>query len=166
VTSVFSKGINFKSPASVAVIDARHVKGPKSMAKVTIELDLDVVQEAVKANVAPAVAEVLAKHYDIKAMIIEELQRQEEPRSHPVFYMDMMAGAGAPLITELVRTAVHEAALAHVEAELKNNRPALDAAFRRMMKDSPDALVKAFVDMIDGGSIDLDLDMTVTRRSD
>jgi len=143
------------------------------MAKVTIELDLSVVQKAIKAEVKPAVAAVLAQHYDIKAMITEELLREPTKKDRTDDYLlryAMLGGfgvaptTGAAGIEQMIRSAIRQAADEYIKVAIDERRDAIYAAFRKMLTNSPDRLVTAFVEMIEGADISLDLATTLSVK--
>ena len=139
-------------------------------AKVSVELDLAVVEEAIKAEVAPAVRDVLARHYDIPQMIADELLREPEKkdqdRAHDYLTRYIMfSGApesGRPLVEGLVRSAIKDAAEEYVKLVIDERRDVICAAFRKMMASSPDRLVNAFVEMIEGADLSLELATTLS----
>lgn len=138
------------------------------MAKATIELDWTVIREAIDAEVAPAVRKVLAEHHDIPAMIAQELllQPEEQKTTLDTFISAALVRtsgwlAGPLLIERMVRGAIREAAQNYIEYTIEARREELEAAFRRMMKDSPDRLVKAFVGMIEGADLGLEIEATI-----
>lgn len=146
------------------------------MAKVQIELDLAVVQKAIKAEVKPAVAAILAQRYDIKAMIAEELLREpaksdKDGSDMYSWHMTRMLGyGGAPpqrgqaAVEGMVRAAISEAAQEYIKVAVDEQRDAIYAAFRKMMAASPDRLVNAFVEMIEGADIEFDLATTLSIK--
>lgn len=130
------------------------------MAKVIIELDLSVVERAIKAEVNPAVRDVLARHYDIPAMISEQLLREpdkdKKPRATslgwPGLYEERPA-TGRAAIEAAIRSAINSAAEEYVQVVMDERRDAIYAAFKKMMADSPDRLANAFVEMIEGADL-------------
>lgn len=127
---------------------------------VTIELDLSVVQEAIKTHTVEAVTVLLGKHYDIPKMIEAELLREPKKeksgedfmaRMFPVLYSAEAHPTGRRMIESMVRIAIREIADEYVKAKVAEQRSDLEAAFRKMMQKSPDKLVKAFVGAIESG---------------
>lgn len=121
------------------------------MSKVSIELDLKVVQDAIHAKVAPVVDEILAG-VDIPALIKEALLKKPDRED---FYLPMMGyrRPQAP-VDDLVDAAVADAARTYVKNAIEGERAKLEAAFSKMLQNSSSkiakTMVKALTDGMDG----------------
>lgn len=131
------------------------------MSKVSIELDLSVVQEAINAKVRPAVEAVLSK-YDLPALIKQKLEGKDL-RSGGIpmmaYYDVMLSRLGgrtddknAPrVIDTMVNDAISTLAKEYVEKAVKSDSKRIEIALRDMMRDSPNALVKTLLAAIESG---------------
>ncbi len=116
------------------------------MSKISIELDLDVVQEAIHAKVQPAVDDILSR-YDIPKLIKDELLKEKEPDNDmyvSMYYMmrGASAGKGRPLLEQLIETSVRELAEQYIKGWVEKERPRIEDAFETMLRDSTAPLAK------------------------
>lgn len=129
------------------------------MSSVKIELDLTIVQEAIKTHTCAAVAELLDKHYDIKAMIKEQLLK-DKPENNSGMYGELMTmryvlashlaePTGKSLIEGLINSAIRQLADDYVKSHVQNQKKELYAAFKKMMISGNNKFVKAFGTAID-----------------
>lgn len=128
------------------------------MSSVKIELDLTIVQEAIKTHTLSAVTAILDKHYDIPKMVKDELlrepkkEKEEEYFGFPYIYGHPRAKlSGKAMIEQMVKDAIHEQAEKYVKDGVVKQKKELEVAFRKMMAKSPDKLVKAFLGAIQSG---------------
>lgn len=124
--------------------------------KISIDLDLTVVQDAIHAKVEPVVTDILKK-YDLKKLIAAELTRKRpKADSHygliPYYMAAMGGGADHPqtLMEELIRSAVNDAAKAYIKKAVDAQSPKIEAAFRKMLKGSPDKLARTLLASLSG----------------
>lgn len=122
------------------------------MSKVSIEIDLSVVQKAINAKVQPAVDAILAKR-DIPKLIEAELNRKDRDagRDYMGYFLAGFGGGGSgrPMIEGLIRDAVYKAAEEFVKKRIKADRAKIEKAFVRMMRESPDVLAKTMLASLD-----------------
>lgn len=119
--------------------------------KVTIELDMAVVQKAVNAKVQPAVEKILAS-VDLPSRIATALlakpkSSRGDPYSIGLHQMMMYGGYGdsrAP-IEGLIDTAINEAAQAFIKKAVAADRNKIEAAFKKMLAESPSRLAKTLL---------------------
>lgn len=120
------------------------------MSKVSIELDLSVVQEVIHAKVAPAADTILAR-YDIPALIEKELiAERKDDRGGRAALMWMhydMAARQTPyrVIDNVITDEIRKAAEAYVKKAIEADREKIEAAFRKMIRDNPGRLAQALL---------------------
>lgn len=139
------------------------------MAKIKIELDAAVVEAAINVKVEPAVSEIIAKRYDLKQLIVDELEKASVESGyvgHGGVLLGMLPSKPQPLIDRLVRSAIQDAAQAFVQFHVEEHKAALSAAFLKMMTESADQMARAFVSMMESGDINLQVRQEITVRSD
>lgn len=114
------------------------------MSKVSIELDLSVVQEAIHARVQPAVDAILSK-YDLTKLIEKELKKPT-PVGRDRYFMSIFgSGETVPLVDHLVTTEIRSAAEAFVKGAVANQKDRIERALRKMMADSESTLANTLV---------------------
>lgn len=130
------------------------------MSKISIDLDLAVVQKALHAKVQPAVDKIL-EGYDLSAMIVRELEKPVETRQDSLAFtimahnrmLDTLTGRQRkeePRIVALIQQAIHEAADTYVKDGLKKQTKQLEAAFKKMIEGSSNKLAKTFLASLEG----------------
>lgn len=123
------------------------------MSKVSIELDLSIVQEVIHAKVAPAVDAILAR-YDIPALIEKELitERKDAGGSHYMrryMFMDERNVTPYRVIDNVISGEVRKAAEAYVKAAIEADREKIEGAFKKMIRDNPSRLAHALLSSLE-----------------
>lgn len=132
---------------------------------VSIELDLEVVQDAIHAKVRPAVDEILSR-YDLQKLIKEKLEQRAPSQIQAMTYMyARLSGYGenTPLIETLISNEIQKAAEGFVKAHIEKERPKIEAAFVKMLKGSSDKLARSFFRSLEG-ALDNDWSFTVATN--
>lgn len=127
------------------------------MSKISIDLDLAVVQEALHAKVQPAVDKILAK-YDLPALVAAELEKKppkEDSYGMVAYRMAIFGGYGGgtvgTVLESLISQSIQESAKEYVAAHLKKERVSLETAFEKMLAGSKHALCQAFLRSLESG---------------
>lgn len=123
------------------------------MSKVSIELDLSVVQEVIHAKVAPAVETILAR-YDIPALIEKELIAERKAPRGDHYGMFMMAHHALDLppyrvIDSVISVEIRKAAESYVKDAIEADREKIEDAFKKMIRDNPSRLAQALLSSLE-----------------
>lgn len=115
------------------------------MSQMNISLDMDRVQSSVQAKIRPAVEAELAK-VDVQKMIQDALNQKAPDGRSTFMYMVRGYGDGPPrtILENMVQQGVVAIAKEFAEAALREQRPALEDAFMRMLEKSKVGFVQAF----------------------
>lgn len=143
---------------------------------VTITLELDVVQRAIHAKVAPVVEKILASagiERRIEVALLECSKRAgDDAWHHGMLLRASMFGHddGLPVIDKLLARAIKEAAFEFVKKSVHRERANIEEAFKRMLAASGDMIARTMFDALEGGitnewRFNLDTKMIAERKS-
>lgn len=135
------------------------------MSKVSIELDLKVVQTAINAKVAPAVAAVLST-VDLPGLIEGALLKEAPKPSRYaslISIFDDRAVGSARAIDGMIDAAIHDIAKEYVKTAVEGERPRIEAAFEKALRASQSKLAKTMVStLVDGLEADWSFELQTT----
>lgn len=123
------------------------------MSNLNISIDMGRVQSSVQAAIRPAVEATLAET-DIQQIIRDKLNGPgpSPSMSDGLYGYVMMSGrakSAGSLLDGMVQEGIQEIAKEYVERELREIRPDIEEAFRKMMAGSTNRLVKAFAGAVE-----------------
>lgn len=136
------------------------------MTKVSIELDLEVIQEVIKAKTQDAVVTILAR-YDLQWMIEEALtttlkttETSPTEASKSAFTSFLMSHdyteAEAFLSEEIIKTTIKEALKTELKKILAENTPAIRAAIEKLIR--PERILRNLTTMLRGAKFEIILE--------